>query len=210
MPGLFITFEGIDFSGKTEQARRLADTLRCAGYEVELVREPGGVEIAEAIRTILLDNKHGQMTDRTEILLYCAARAQITKERIQPALAAGKIVLADRFADSTTAYQGFGRQLDLAFVRQINRFATYEIVPTLTFLLHIAIAVAEARRQHSGKSKDRLEREDQAFYERVGQGYLQLAAAEPERFVVIDGEQSMAAISQQINETLRQRLGLKV
>lgn len=210
MPGLFITFEGIDFSGKTEQTRRLADTLQRAGYETELVREPGGVEIAEAIRAILLDNKHGQMTDRTEILLYSAARAQITKERIQPALAAGKIVLADRFADSTTAYQGFGRQLDLDFVRSINRFATWEILPAITFLLHISTTAAEARRRQSGKSKDRLEREDQAFYERVQQGYSQLAAAEPERYVVIDGEQSIAVISQQISETLRQRAGLKI
>jgi dTMP kinase len=210
MSGLFITFEGIDFSGKTEQTRQLAETLRHAGYEVELLREPGGVKIAEAIRAILLDAKHAGMTERTELLLYSAARAQITKERIQPALAAGKIVLADRFADSTTAYQGYGRQIDLDFVRSINRFATWEISPTLTFFLDISLSTAEARQRHSGKTVDRLESENRAFHERVQQGYWQLVKAEPERFVVIDGEQSLSAISRQINETLRQRFGLKI
>ncbi|MDZ7303771.1 MAG: dTMP kinase [candidate division KSB1 bacterium] len=210
MSGIFISFEGIDFSGKTEQTRRLAETLQSAGYEVELVREPGGVEIAEAIRTILLDARHGAMTDRTEILLYSAARAQITKEKIQPALAAGKVVLADRFVDSTTAYQGFGRQIDLDFVRRVNRFATWEILPAITFLLHIPLAVAELRQRRSGKMVDRLEGEDRAFYDRVLQGYLQMAHAEPERFIVIDGTHSIVAISQQINETLRQRFGLKI
>lgn len=210
MSGIFISFEGIDFSGKTEQARRLAETLKQAGYDVELLREPGGVEIAEAIRHILLDAKHGSMTDRTEILLYSAARAQITKEKIQPLLAAGKIIVADRFVDSTTAFQGFGRQIDLDFVRRVNRFVTWEILPNLTFLLHITLTVAETRQRQSGKSLDRLEREDRAFHQRVQQGYLQLAQAEPERFVVLDGAQSFVEISQQINETLRQRLGLKI
>jgi dTMP kinase len=175
-----------------------------------LLREPGGVEIAEAIRHILLDAKHGSMTDRTEILLYSAARAQITKEKIQPLLAAGKIIVADRFVDSTTAFQGFGRQIDLDFVRRVNRFVTWEILPNLTFLLHIPLAVAETRQRQSGKSLDRLEREDRAFHQRVQQGYLQLAQAEPERFVVLDGAQSFVEISQQIDETLRQRLGLKI
>jgi dTMP kinase len=210
MSGLFITFEGLDFSGKTEQTRRLAEALRAAKYEVELVREPGGVEIAEAIRAILLDAKHGAMTDHTELLLYSAARAQITKERIQPALVSGKIVIADRFADSTTVYQGFGRQIDLDFVRHINRFATWEITPDLTFLLEISFATAEARWRQSGRTVDRLEREDRAFHERVWQGYQQLTQAEPERFVILNGEQSIDAIASQIHETLRQRFGLKI
>jgi len=210
MSGIFISFEGIDFSGKTEQTQRLYETLRKAGYDVELLREPGGVEIAEAIRAILLDAKHGGMTDRAELLLYSAARAQITKEKIQPLLAAGKIVIADRFVDSTTAFQGFGRQIDLDFVRAVNRFATWDLLPQLTFFLHIPRAVAEARQQQSGKKKDRLESEDHAFHERVLQGYLQMAAAEPERFVVVEGAQPMATVAQQINETLRQKLGLKI
>lgn len=208
--GIFISFEGIDFSGKSEQARRLFETLRTAGYDVELLREPGGVEIAEAIRHILLDAKHGVMTDRAELLLYSAARAQITKEKIQPALAAGKIIVADRFVDSTTAYQGHGRQLDLDFVRRVNLFATWATLPVITFLLDIPLEVAAARLRQSGKAADRLEREDHAFHQRVQKAYLQMAQAEPARFVIIDGTPSILVISQQINETLRQRLGLKI
>jgi dTMP kinase len=210
MTGIFISFEGIDFSGKTEQARRLFETLRAAGYDAELLREPGGVEIAEAIRHILLDAKNSGMTDRTELLLYSAARAQITKEKIQPALAAGKIIVADRFVDSTTAYQGHGRQLDWDFVRRVNLFATWATLPVITFLLDIPLEVAAARLRQSGKAADRLEREDHAFHERVRQAYLQMAQAEPARFVVVDGTPSIDIISRQINETLRQRLGLKI
>jgi dTMP kinase len=188
----------------------LFETLRTAGYDVELLREPGGVEIAEAIRSILLDAKHGSMTDRAELLLYLAARAQITKEKIQPALAAGKIIIADRFVDSATAYQGYGRQLDLDFVRRGNLFATWATLPVITFLLDIPLEVAATRLRQSGKAADRLEREDYAFHERVRRAYLQMAESEPARFVVIDGTPSMDAISRQINETLRQRLGLKI
>jgi dTMP kinase len=210
MSGIFISFEGIDFSGKTEQARRLFEALKFAGYDVELLREPGGVEIAEAIRHILLDAKNSGMTDRTELLLYSAARAQITKEKIQPALAAGKIIVADRFVDSTTAYQGHGRRLDLDFVRRVNLFATWATLPVITFLLDISLEVAALRLRQSGKAADRLEREDHAFHQRVRQAYLQMAQAEPTRFVVIDGTPGMDIISRQINETLRQRLGLKI
>jgi dTMP kinase len=210
MTDIFISFEGIDSSGKTEQARRLYEKLHKAGYDAELLREPGGVEIAEAIRNIVLDAKHGVMTERTEILLYSAARAQITKEKIQPLLAAGKIIIADRFVDSTTAFQGFGRQIDLEFVRRVNRFATWNILPRITFLLNISLEVAAARQRQSGKPLDRLEREDRSFHERVQQGYLELAQAEPARFVVLDGTLSIDAVSQQINETLRQRLGFKI
>ncbi|MCI0695761.1 dTMP kinase [candidate division KSB1 bacterium] len=210
MAGIFISFEGIDFSGKTEQARRLFETLRTAGYDAELLREPGGVEIAEAIRHILLDAKNSGMTDRAELLLYSAARAQITKEKIQPALAAGKIIVADRFVDSTTAYQGYGRQLDLDFVRRVNLFATWATLPVITFLLDIPLEVAAARLRQSGKAADRLEREDHDFHQRVQQAYLQMAQAEPARFAVIDGTPSMDAISRQINETLRRRLGLRI
>jgi dTMP kinase len=125
-------------------------------------------------------------------------------------LAAGKIIIADRFVDSTTAFQGFGRQIDLEFVRRVNRFATWNILPRITFLLNISLEVAAARQRQSGKPLDRLEREDRSFHERVQQGYLELAQAEPARFVVLDGTLSIDAVSQQINETLRQRLGFKI
>ena len=208
--GLFISFEGIDFSGKTEQARRLYEAMKHAGYDAELLREPGGVEIADAIRNIVLDAKHDGMTERTEILLYSAARAQITKEKIQPLLAAGKIIIADRFVDSTTAFQGFGRQIDLDFVRRVNRFVTWDILPNITFLLNISLEVAAARQRQSGKPLDRLEREDHSFHTRVQQGYLTLAQAEPARFVVLDGTLSVEAVAREICATLRQRAGLRI
>ncbi|MDZ7266717.1 MAG: dTMP kinase [candidate division KSB1 bacterium] len=211
MSGLFISFEGIDGSGKSEQSRRLVDRLRQAGYSgVEFVREPGGVEIAEAIRRILLDTRHHGLHDRTELLLYSAARAQITSERILPALAAGRIVVADRYVDSTTVYQGHGRGLDPDFVRAVNHFATQGLLPHLTFLLDVPVEVAQARQQHNGLTKDRLESENEAFHRRVRQAYLQLAAAEAQRFVIIDGAQSLAAISAEVAQHLRQRLDLRV
>ncbi|MCG3158264.1 MAG: Thymidylate kinase [bacterium] len=211
MTGLFISFEGIDCSGKSEQSRRLVDRLRQAGYtEVEFVREPGGVEIAEAIRRILLDTRHHGLHDRTEILLYSAARAQITAERILPALAAGRLVVADRYVDSTTVYQGHGRGLDLDFVQAVNRFATQGTLPRVTFLIDLPVAVAQARQQRNGLIKDRLESEGDEFHRRVRQAYLQLAAREPQRFIVINGEQDIAAISAEVDQHLRQRFGLQV
>lgn len=211
MTGLFISFEGIDCSGKSEQSRRLVDRLRLAGYtEVELVREPGGVEIAEAIRRILLDTRYHGLHDRTEILLYSAARAQITAERILPALAAGRLVVADRYVDSTTVYQGHGRGLDLDFVQTVNRFATQGTLPQVTFLIDLPVAVAQARQQRNGLVQDRLESEGDEFHRRVRQAYLQLAAREPQRFIVINGEQDIAAISAEVDQHLRQRFGLQV
>jgi dTMP kinase len=209
--GIFISFEGIDFSGKSEQCRRLLERLHAAGYaNAELLREPGGVEIAEAIRKIVLDAKHAGLNERTEILLYSAARAQIVGERILPALAAGKIIIADRFVDSTTAFQGHGRQINLEFVRAVNRFATRDILPQLTLLLDISLEEAEARQRRAGIAKDRLENEGREFHERVRTAYLELARAEPQRFVVLDGAQSIDALAEQINATVHQRFGLKV
>ncbi len=211
MAGLFISFEGIDFSGKTEQCRRLIQRLHEAGYNnAELLREPGGVEIAEAIRKIVLDAKHAGLNERTEILLYSAARAQITGERILPALAADKIIIADRFVDSTTAFQGYGRHIDLEFVRAVNHFATRGVLPQLTFLLDISLEEAEARQSRSGVAKDRLENEGREFHERVRAAYLAMAQTEPQRFVVLNGAQSFDALAEQINAVVRQRFGLKV
>lgn len=209
--GIFISFEGIDFSGKSEQCRRLLARLHEAGYDnAELLREPGGVEIAEAIRQIVLDARHAGLNERTEILLYSAARAQITSERILPHLQKGKIIIADRYVDSTTAFQGYGRQIDLEFVRAVNRFATRDILPQLTLLLDISLEEAEARQRRAGIAKDRLENEGREFHARVREAYLAMAQAEPERFVVLNGEQAFDALAEQINATVRQRFGLKV
>lgn len=211
MAGFFISFEGIDFCGKSEQSRRLCERLRQAGYDnVEFLREPGGVEIAEAIRKILLDTRHAGLNERTEILLYSAARAQITGERILPALHAGKIIVADRYVDSTTVYQGHGRGLDLDFVRAVNHFATRGTLPHVTFLIDLPVAVAHGRQQRNGLTKDRLENESEEFHQRVRAAYLKIAAAEPQRIIIINGDQSIAAIGDDVDKNLRQKFGLQV
>lgn len=210
MPRLFISFEGIDFSGKTAQCALLRKALDAAGYPVVAVREPGGTKISESTRQLLLDVDHAVMSPRTEILLYSAARAQIVYEIIQPALRQGKIVIADRFADSTTAYQGYGRNLDLDFVRRVNAFATAEIMPAVTFFIDVPIALAAKRRENSGRLADRLEGEAALFHERVRNGYLAIARDSGGRFVTIDGEQSIAAIAAQIRKHLSAKFGLKI
>ena len=210
MPGLFISLEGLDFCGKTVQWQRLRDTLEAAGYPVVAVREPGGTKISEAVRSILLDADHSAMTPRAEILLYSAARAQIVYEIIQPALQQNKIVIADRFADSTTAYQGHGRKIDLGFVLRINEFAINGVLPNVTFFIDVPIEVAAERRHRAGRGADRLESEDLAFHERVREGYLAIARESAGRLVSIDGERSIEAIAAQIGEYLRTKFGLKI
>lgn len=210
MPGLFISFEGIDFSGKTVQCQRLRKALEAAGYPVVAVREPGGTKISEAIRQILLDADHSAMTARTEILLYSAARAQIVHEIIVPALAQNKVVIADRFVDSTTAYQGYGRQLDLEFVRRTNEFAVASVLPHVTFFLNVTIAAAAERRRRSGKTADRLEGEINAFHQRVREGYLAIACECAARVVIIDGEQDIDTIAALIVRYLQEKFDLKL
>ena len=211
MPGLFLSFEGIDFSGKSEQCRRLFERLLERGYDnVEFLREPGGVPIAEAIREIVLDGRNSGLNERTELLLYSAARAQITGERIKPALASGRIVIADRYVDSTLAYQGVGRQLDLDLVRAVSRFATWALLPDRTFLLDVPVQAAAERQRVLGRSGDRIEREAADFHERVRESYLDMARREPERFVVLDGTPSAEAVSAEIWSILRRQFGLKL
>jgi dTMP kinase len=210
MPGLFISFEGLDFSGKSVQSGLLRESLAMAGHPVVAVREPGGTKISEAVRHVLLDVDHSAMSPRTEILLYSAARAQIVYEIIQPALAAGKIVIADRFVDSTTAYQGYGRKLDLEFVRRVNEFATAGLLPDATFFIDVPIAVAAGRRKSSGRAADRLEGEAQIFHERVLAGYQLIARESGGRFITIDGEQSIEAVTQNIRKHLKAKFGLTI
>jgi dTMP kinase len=210
MPGLFISFEGLDFSGKTVQCGLLHQALSGAGHQVVAVREPGGTKIAEATRHVLLDVDHSVMSPRTEILLYSAARAQIVYEIIQPALAAGKIVLADRFVDSTTAYQGHGRRLDLEFVRRVNEFATAGVLPNATFFIDVPVSVAAERRESSGRAADRLEGEAAFFHERVRAGYHLIAAESAGRFIIIDGKQPIEAIAVQIRQHLATKFGLNI
>ncbi|WP_429885448.1 dTMP kinase [Geoalkalibacter halelectricus] len=187
---LFITFEGIEGSGKTTQIRRLATHLRERGHAVVQTREPGGCRIADAIRSILLDAANANLVPTAELLLYAAARRQHVEEIIQPALAGGHIVLCDRFTDATLAYQGFGRGLSLDLIAELNRLAGADLVPDLTLLFELPVATGLGRalgriEQSDGPAEDRFEQESLVFHERVRQGYLTLAEQNPHRFRLI-------------------------
>ncbi len=221
MKGLFITFEGTEGSGKSTQIITLFNRLRTHGKVVRVLREPGGTPIGEEIRHTL---KHSEanhaMTSEAELLLMNPSRAQIVREVIRPALLAGEIILCDRFYDSTTAYQGYGRGLDLQKVSEIVDFAVGETKPDLTLLLHVPIEVSEARRQSrqavllevpqkedrkqplplpfNGQVRDRMEEADRGFFERVEKGYQAIATADPERIKQIDATQSKEWISEEV------------
>ena len=194
---MFITFEGLDYSGKSTQVTRVVERLKHEGRPVLLVREPGGTEIGERIRTILLDQKSHGMTDISELMLFSASRAQLVAEVVRPALGVGTVVVCDRFYDSTTAYQGWGRGIDLAAVRAINTTATFGLVPDLTFFLDVRVDEIERRIKESGAGKDRMEANGRGFYERIRDGYLELVKTE-NRFVVIDGEKAVDVIHSEI------------
>ncbi|MCS6963966.1 dTMP kinase [Thermoflexus sp.] len=208
--GLLITFEGPEGSGKTTMARWLSDFLRQKGYRVLFTREPGGTPVGEAIRELLHAHEHADMTARTEALLFCAARAQLVERVIRPFLAEGGIVVSDRYADSTLAYQGYGRGLDLEDLQHLNRFATGGLRPDLTFLLDIEVEQGLARRRVSGDAWTRLDALELSFHQRVREGYRRMATAEPDRWVIIDASQPMGAVQSAILDHLRQRLGLSI
>jgi dTMP kinase len=186
MKGLFITFEGTEGSGKSTQSGLLAERLRALGHRVRTLREPGGTPIGEEIRhTLKHSANNAAMTAEAELLLMNASRAQIVREIIRPALAAGEIVVCDRFYDSTIAYQGYGRQLDLDQVRSIISFAVGDTRPNLTLFLHVPTDVSEERRRTRQTQlpfvRDRIEEADQKFFERVAHGFGVIAASEPQR-----------------------------
>ena len=197
-----MTFEGIDGCGKSTQAMLCFQLLTKAGYKVKMLREPGSTVVSEKIREILLDSKH-KITDLTELLLYEAARAEITAREIAPALADGQIVLCDRFYDSTTAYQGFGRKLDIRVVKGLNKVATGGVVPDLTFVFDVDLKTAQARR---GKRKDRLESQSKAFFERVRVGFLEIARKERRRVKLIDASRPVEIVFQDVRKILLKKL----
>jgi dTMP kinase len=205
--GIFITFEGSEGCGKTTQIERLTGVLRDAGRDVLVTREPGGTPVGEQIRHVLQHSRDSEaMTAEAELLLFAASRAQLVREIVEPALAAGTDVISDRFLDSTTVYQGVARRLDADDVHLINGFAVGDCAPALTFILDLE--AAEARRRVfdcPGRSAapDRIEREPLEFYERVRAGYLELAATAP-RFRVIDGMQSRDAVAAQILQAVQE------
>ncbi|MEL7675649.1 MAG: dTMP kinase [Chloroflexota bacterium] len=206
---MFVTFEGPDGSGKTTQIPLLADYLRAEGYTVFATREPGGTPIGDQIRAVLHDLKNAEMHPHTEILLYAASRAQLVAEAIRPRLARGEIVICDRYADSTLAYQGYGRGLDLATLRQILAFATGGLQPDLTIYLDLPAEEGLARREqasHDGAEWNRLDAETLEFHRRVRAGYQALIAEEPARWVCISGAGEVAAIQAAIRRAVRARL----
>lgn len=198
--GVLVTFEGGEGSGKSTQIRLLAARLTAAGFSVRALREPGGTSVGEAVRAVLLDPEHDGIDPRAELLLYEAARAQLVAEVIEPALDAGEVVICDRFFDSTTAYQGYGRGLPLDEVRALNMSATGGLVPDRTLVLDVDPAVGLIRATVGGA--DRLEREDGAFHERVRAGFLAIASDEPERVRVINGDGDVDVVSARIDEAL--------
>lgn len=194
--GVLITFEGVEGSGKSTQAQLLAQYLKEKGREVIFSREPGGTEIGERIRNILLDPDCRQMDARTELFLYLASRNQHVREKILPALRAGKVVILDRFADSSVAYQGFGRELGERFVARLNKLATRGLKPDITFLVDVPVVVGYQRKE-KGKL-DRMEQEEVKFHERVRNGYLRLARRAPGRIKVVAGEREPMEIQKEI------------
>ncbi|PWH15784.1 MAG: dTMP kinase [Ardenticatenia bacterium] len=208
--GWFISFEGLDGSGKTTQIAGLAQRLRAAGHDVLLTREPGGTAIGDQIRSILHDMRNAEMTALAEFLLYSASRAQLVRQVIRPHLERGGTVLCDRFADSSLAYQGYGRQLDLDWVREVTRFVTEGVVPHLTIYLDLPVEIGLARKQAAFAAqrgeRNRLDTQPLEFYRRVRDGYLSMARAEPQRWLVIDATQSIDQVQQSIWERLQHLL----
>jgi dTMP kinase len=208
MAGLFVTFEGGEGSGKTTQLTALFLHLRAKGRDVIETRDPGGTPIGKQIREMLLDRENGRMARVTEVFLYEASRAQLVSEVIRPALAAGRIVLCDRFTDSTLAYQGYGRGLDRDLIRQLNGLATGGLCPDLTFFLDLPpeAGLERIREREPGARGDRIEIEVLAFHQAVRRGYLAIAAGEPERVIVLEATRGMAEIAEEIGRRVEARL----
>jgi len=207
--GTFISLEGVEGCGKSTQARSLAEYITGLGYSVVLTHEPGGTPIAEQIREILLEPRHSDMTNTTELLLYLASRAQHVDQLIRPALAEGKVVICERFSDATFAYQGYARGLDLDPLEQVNRIATGGLEPDLTLLLDMEAEDGLSRKRRSDYILDRLESEDIDFHNKVRKGYLDIARRSPERVKVIDAEGSIEDVHLRIRKCVDQRLRSK-
>ncbi|MBE0465624.1 MAG: dTMP kinase [Candidatus Desulforudis sp.] len=206
MRGAFIVFEGIDGVGKTTQLFTLFHELRGRSRKVVLTREPGGTPVGEAIRRVLLDAENQEMTPETEALLYAAARAQFVSKVVRPTLERGEVVLSDRFVDSSLAYQGYGRGLDLEKLAQVNMLATGGLRPDLTILLDMPVVTALGRLEVG--RRDRLELEDTDFYDRVRRGYRRLASADPGRYLVLDADREVEVLAAAVMERVEVVLGL--
>ena len=207
MPPLpFITFEGSEGSGKSTQAERLAARLKQSDVPCILTREPGGTPIGESIRDLLQFAPHNSnMASETELLLFEASRSQLVREVIKPALERGMCVIADRFSDSTTVYQGAARKLDREMIQRLNEFAVGDCIPDITFVLDVDAATADLRMKREPRKADRMEQQPTEFYERVREGYRDLAAGEPNRIMLIDGSRNADEIENDIWQILCSR-----
>jgi dTMP kinase len=211
--GVFVTFEGIEGSGKSSLARAVGEAFEASRLPVLLTREPGGAPVPEAIRRVLLDPRNRGLCARSELLLYLASRAQLVEEVIRPALERGVSVICDRFMDASVAYQGWARGLGEGLVEELNSFAVGGIVPDRTFLLDLDVARGFARgperREADGeRRRDRLELEDRAFHERVREGYLRIASRDPVRVTVVDAGEPLEAVIGTVLRNLRTLQGL--
>ena len=203
---MFITFEGPDGSGKSTQLKMLASALREEGREIVTTREPGGTEIGDQIRAVIMNMKNKAMDPRTELLLFNASRAQLVEELIRPSLAAGKVILCDRYADSTMAYQGYGHGLDKDELRRLLNFATGGLKPDLTLLFDISAEAGLKRRLSNHDEWNRMDDYALQFHERVRGGFLELAAADPERWVVLDADRDPGVIHAEVLDIVKRKL----
>nr|WP_231366397.1 dTMP kinase [Zhihengliuella flava] len=204
---MFVVFEGGDGAGKSTQAARLAEALSATGREVVRTREPGGTEIGEKLRALVLDHGHGTVDARTEALMFAAARAAHVEQLVLPAIAAGQIVVCDRYVDSSVAYQGVGRGLGVDDVLMINRWATQALRPDLTVLLDVDAAAGRRRRTAGEAAEDRLESEPDDFHASIRDALLALADAEPERYLVLDADRGIDDLAEQILTRVQALLG---
>ncbi len=205
---MLLTFEGLDSSGKSTQAQLLVDRLNQNGYRTLLLREPGGTPLSEHLRTLLLDRQHLAITPMSEFLMFSASRAQLVESVIRPALDEGTIVICDRFYDSSTAYQGWGRGLRLNEIQRINQVATGGLVPDRTIILDISIEEILTRKIAAGYGTDRIENAGNLFYQKVREGYHAIAREEPTRIVLINGLRPIEEIHKEIWHLVQQLQGL--
>lgn len=209
MRGMFISFEGPEGGGKSTHVAELASRLRAEGKTVLVTREPGGTKLAEQIRALVREEVEDPPVTRSEVLLFLSARAQVVSQVIKPALARGEWVICDRFADSTFAYQGYGRGIDVRLLKELNDFATEGLKPDLTILLDVPLEVSRARlaeRQKATDTKaDRIEQAGETFHRHLREGFLELAKAEPDRFVVIDSSGDRAHVDELIMKAVHDR-----
>ena len=199
---MFITFEGPDGSGKTLQMKPTAEFLQEEGYDVYLAREPGGTSIGDQVREILMKMGNTSMLPRAETLLFCAARAQLVEEIIQPHLEMGEIVLLDRYADSTLAYQGYGHENDIGLIKKVLAFATGGLTPDITFLFDLEPEIGLRRRQKGGGEWNRMDAYQLQYHKRVRDGYLKMAKEEPNRWIILDANQKPSMVQSKIKSTL--------